>query len=164
MQSCLLVCWLLSSSVPGGRGKPCIVITLQWRYNKHDGVSNNRRLDCLLSRCLGANKKIKASHHWPLWGESTGERRIPLTRVTRKMFPFDDIIMYPGISQSHLQMSLWIWRPENSYWRYIMATLSTFLVFCEGSPPAHGSRGFWHKGPVMWNFDFFVVYPNKSVK
>ena len=39
-------------------------------------------------------KPIKAQHHWPLWGEFTGW---PVNSphegpVTRKMFPFDDVI------------------------------------------------------------------------
>ena len=29
------------------------LITLQWRHNERDGVSNHQRLDCLLSRLLG---------------------------------------------------------------------------------------------------------------
>ena len=44
-------------------------------------------LNCLRNRFL--------RRHWPSWGESTGDRRIPLKKlsVTRKIFPFDDVIM-----------------------------------------------------------------------
>ena len=39
-------------------------------------------------------RKIKAPRHWPLFGEFTGHRWIHHTKpVTRKMFPFDDVIM-----------------------------------------------------------------------
>ena len=40
-------------------------------------------------------ESIKAPRHWPLRGEFTGDRLIPRTNgpVTRKMFPFDDVIM-----------------------------------------------------------------------
>ena len=41
-------------------------------------------------------ENIKAPRHWPLCGEFTGDRWIPRTNgrpVTRKMFPFDDVIM-----------------------------------------------------------------------
>ena len=39
-------------------------------------------------------ENIKAPCHWSLWGESTGDRWIPLTRpVTRKILSFDDVIM-----------------------------------------------------------------------
>ena len=39
---------------------------------------------------------IKAPRHWPLCGEFTGDRWIPPHKwpVTRKMFPFDDVIMH----------------------------------------------------------------------
>ena len=39
-------------------------------------------------------ENIKAPRHWPWWGEFTGDRWIPRTKgpVTRKMFPFDDVI------------------------------------------------------------------------
>ena len=32
-------------------------ISLQWRYNEHDGVSNHRRLDCLLDRLFRRTSK-----------------------------------------------------------------------------------------------------------
>ena len=37
--------------------------------------------------------EIQAPRHWPLWGESTGHRWIPLIKgpVKRKIFPFDDV-------------------------------------------------------------------------
>ena len=39
-------------------------MALQWRYDERDGVSNHRRLDCLLNRLFKQN--IKASRHWHL--------------------------------------------------------------------------------------------------
>ena len=39
-------------------------------------------------------ENIKALRHWPLWGESTGDRWIPLTKASKaEMFPFDDVII-----------------------------------------------------------------------
>ena len=35
-------------------------------------------------------ENIKALRHWPLWGEFTGDRRIPLTKG---QCPFDDVII-----------------------------------------------------------------------
>ena len=69
--------------------------TLQWRNSERDGVSNQRRLDCS-TVCSGADqrKHQNPAHHWPLWGESTGDRWFPHKGpVTRKVFPFDDVIM-----------------------------------------------------------------------
>ena len=40
-------------------------------------------------------ENIKAPRYWPLWGESTADRWIPLTKdqLSGKSFPFDDVIM-----------------------------------------------------------------------
>ena len=58
------------------------VLSLQWHHNGRNGVSNNRRLDHLLNRLSRRRikKNTKAPRHWPLWGESTGDRWIPLTK------------------------------------------------------------------------------------
>ena len=45
-------------------------------------------------------ENVKALHHWPLWGESTGDQWIFLTKGQKCMFPFDDII---------LLISYWCW-------------------------------------------------------
>ena len=57
-------------------------LTLQWRYNERDGVSNRQRHDCLLNRLYKAQiiENIKASRQWPLWGKFDGDRRIPRTK------------------------------------------------------------------------------------
>ena len=68
--------------------------SLQWHHNGRDSVSNHQPHDCLLNRlfrrrskktsklrvtglCAG-NSPVNSQHKWP---------------VTRKMFPFDDVIM-----------------------------------------------------------------------
>ena len=68
----------------------------QWRQNECDCVSNHRRLDCLfncLFRCrskktpkLRVTCLREAIHRWPM----DSPHKWP---VTRKMFPFDDVIM-----------------------------------------------------------------------
>ena len=40
-------------------------------------------------------ENIKVPRHWPLWGESTGDHSPNKGPVTRKIFPFDDVIMNP---------------------------------------------------------------------
>ena len=72
----------------------------QWRHNECNGVSNHRRLNCLLSRLFrrrSMKNKSSASlafvrdiHRWPVDSAYKG-------LVTRKMFPFDDAIMWKGI-------------------------------------------------------------------
>ena len=57
-------------------------------------------------------ENIKAPRHWPLYGEFTGDRWIPRTKrpVTRKMFPFDDVIMRFCFTMymTHITSSLYI--------------------------------------------------------
>ena len=72
------------------------VISLQWRQNGRDGVSNHQPDDCLLNRFSQAQIKenIKAPRNWPLWGEFTGDRWIPAQKASyADFFPFDDLIM-----------------------------------------------------------------------
>ena len=62
--------------------------TLQWRHNGRGSVSNHQPHDCLLNRWFRRRSKktsklrrgpVNSPHKWP---------------VTRKMFPFDDVIMH----------------------------------------------------------------------
>ena len=80
--------------------------TLQWRHNESDGVSNHRRLDCLLHRLFRRRSKKTSKLRVtglcegssPVIGEFpavTGD--FPEQKpVTRNMFPFDDVIMKTG--------------------------------------------------------------------
>ena len=71
-------------------------VVLQWRPNGLDGVSDHQPYDCLLSR-LFSHRSKKASKlritglcagNSPVTGEFPHKGP-----VTRKMFPFDDVIM-----------------------------------------------------------------------
>ena len=65
--------------------------SLQWRHNERHGVSNHQRHDCLLD-CLSKYQSsasltfVRGIHRWPV----NSPHKRP---VTRKMFPFDDVIM-----------------------------------------------------------------------
>ena len=59
--------------------------SLHWLHNECDGVSNHRRLDCLPNNQLRRRSK------------KTSKRRVIDVHkgpVTRKMFPFDDVIIF----------------------------------------------------------------------
>ena len=72
------------------------ILPVQWRHDERDGVSNHRRLDCLLSVCSATDeRKNKTPRHWPLCGEFTGDRWIPLTKGQLRVKCF------------HLMTSLW---------------------------------------------------------
>ena len=65
-------------------------VTLQWRHNGRDGVSNHQPHHCLLNRLFKAQiketSKLRDNGHcvgkWP---------------ITRKMFPYDDVIMFTSL-------------------------------------------------------------------
>ena len=62
--------------------------SLQWRHNERDGVSNHQPHDCLLN--LSFRRRSKKTSRLRVTGLCEGNSEGP---VTRKMFPFDDVIM-----------------------------------------------------------------------
>ena len=64
--------------------------TLQWRHNERDGVSNHQPHDCLLDQKTHQSSAslafVREIHRWP----TNSPDKEP---VTRKMIPFDDVIM-----------------------------------------------------------------------
>ena len=75
--------------------------TLQWRHNGGDSVSNHQPYDCLLRRLF--RRRSKQTSKLRVTGLCAGNSPGPVNfphkwPVTRKMFPFDDIIM---ISNKH---------------------------------------------------------------
>ena len=79
--------------------------TLHWRHNDHGGVSNHQPRGCLLNRLFRhSSKKTSKLHITGLCaGNSPGPVNSPHKGpVTRKMFPFDDVIMiYLNLLRSH---------------------------------------------------------------
>ena len=75
------------------------VCPLHWRHNDHDGVSNHQPHGCLLNRLFRCRSKKtpKLRVTGLCVGNSPGPVNSPHKGpVTRKMFPFDDVIMHYG--------------------------------------------------------------------
>ena len=71
-------------------------VPLQWRHNGHDSVSNHQPHDCLLNRVF--RRRSKETSKLRVTGLCAGNSPGPVNSphkgpVTRKMFPFDDVIM-----------------------------------------------------------------------
>ena len=71
-------------------------MTLQWRHSDHDGVSNHQPNGCLLNRLF--RRRSKKPSKLRVTGLCVGNSPGPVNSphkgpVTRKMFPFDDVIM-----------------------------------------------------------------------
>ena len=70
--------------------------TLRWRHNGLDSVSNHQPRECLLSRLFG--RRSKKTSKLRVTGLCAGNSPGPVNSphkgpVTRKMLPFDDVIM-----------------------------------------------------------------------
>ena len=74
--------------------------SLHWYHNDHDGVSNHQPHGCLLNRIFG--RRSKKTSKLRVTGHCAGNSPGPVNSlhkgpVTRKMFPFDDVIMYRAV-------------------------------------------------------------------
>ena len=72
------------------------VSSLRWRHNDYDGVSNHQLHGCLLNRLF--RRRSKKTSKLRVTGLCVGNSPGPVNSphkgpVTRKMFPFDDVIM-----------------------------------------------------------------------
>ena len=88
--------------------------TLQWRHNRLDGVSNHKPHHCLLSHLFGP--RSKKTSKFCVTGLVRGIHREPVNSphkgpVTRKMFPFDDVIMRKIIQICSMKISI-LFSPE----------------------------------------------------
>ena len=96
---CVFRVWLRFSCVSSKKNHEHTLakISLQCRDNEGDGVSNQRYIDCLLNPLFGPRwKKTSKLRVTALSGGNspvTGEHK---ESVTRKMFPFDDVIILLG--------------------------------------------------------------------
>ena len=73
-----------------------VLHSLWWRHNDHDSVSNHQPHECLLNRLFRRRSKKTSKLRVPglCVGNSPGPVNSPHKGpVTRKMFPFDDVIM-----------------------------------------------------------------------
>ena len=73
-----------------------ICLPLGWRHNDHAGVSNHQPHGCLLNRLF--RRRSKKTPKLRVTGLCAGNSPGPVNSphkgpVTRKMFPFDDVIM-----------------------------------------------------------------------
>ena len=98
--------------------KTCQSWALQWRHNGHDSVSNHQPHDCLLKRLF--RHRSKKTSKLCITGLCVGNSPGPVNSphkgpVTRKMFPFDDVIMDHRL-QCHWIQWIIVKSYDQSYW------------------------------------------------
>ena len=102
-------CWvsfkvIFMGFTPGGTHVPVWgeFTSLRWRHNDHDSVSNHQPHGCLLNRLF--RRRSKKTSKLRVTGLCVGNSPGPVNSphkgpVTRKMFPFDDVIMWQSVRQ-----------------------------------------------------------------
>ena len=166
----------------------CKGFLVQWRHNGRDGVSNHQPHDCLLNLLFRhrSTKTSKLRVTGLLWGIHRwlviSPHKWP---VTRKMFPFDDVIMYliqytknPNWHNVHRNiyhnviisvMFGWNGMLLHTY-TYIIMTTSTnrsifaLLAICEGNQwsPVDSPHKGQSRGALM--FSFICAWTNLSIR
>ena len=103
----ILVCWVgnmaISTYIADDKvtyndviWAPRYLKSLHWRHNDHDGISNHQPNGCLLNRLF--RRRSKKTSKLRVTGLCVGNSPGPVNSphkgsVTRKMFPFDGVIM-----------------------------------------------------------------------
>ena len=117
--------WKCHSSSTWNRSR-----SLHWRHNDQDSVSNHQPRGCLLNRLF--RRRSKKTSKLRVTGLCAGNSPGPVNSqhkwpVTRKMFPFDDVIMCEGNNirrpeqRAHDAMITSLWRQNDvvmSFWRH----------------------------------------------
>ena len=108
------------------------MVALHWRHNDHDGVSNPPPHGCLLNRLF--RRRSKKTSKLRVTGLCVGNSPGPVNSphkgpVTRKKFPFNDVIMWSSDSWRH---QIYCWHnvdlpPERSYRTHTRKVLKLVL-------------------------------------
>ena len=127
-------------------------MALHWRHNDHDGVLNHQPHGCLLNRLF--RRRSKKTSKLRVTGLCVGNSPGPVNSphkgpVTRKMVPFDDVIMD---RRQDDYATLLLLRPE--YFGITRPILSLLIPFLRHHV------GYWHplSSPcwIMWSLSSVI--------
>ena len=112
-------------------------MTLEWRHNGHDGVSNHQPEHCFLNRLFRrrSQKTSKLCVTGFCVGNSPVTGEFPTQMASNaEMFPFDDVIM----DTSYLTLMGELWNVFCEYFRENMLVLLSYSI------------AFWLKLKLAW--------------
>ena len=124
-----------------------LVITSRWfatsrllRHNDHDGVSNHQPHSCLLNRLF--RRRSKKTSKLRVTGLCVGNSPGPVNSphkgpVTRKMFPFDDVIMCSDLTTWQLLLA------RRHFVGPISVAVPEFIFYMKWSNPAFWLFSWW---------------------
>ena len=130
-------------------------LTLRWRHNDHDGVSNHQPHGCLLNRLF--RRRSKKTSKLRVTGLCVGNSPGPVNSphkgpVTRKMFPFDDVIMNVICTMMFCFNTFCLWQVTFSFIKgngsYSATTRELYLMNEDGT--ARFSLHTVSTGVVWW--------------
>ena len=107
--------------------------TLQWRHNEHDSVSHDQHHGCLLNRLF--RRRSKKTSKLRVTGLCVGNSPGPVNSphkgpVTRKMFPFDDVIMLIKLSITPRVCDFKLGNQRLNYTKWDWKCITTVAVLC----------------------------------
>ena len=114
-------------------------VTLRWRQNGRDSVSNHQPHDCLFNRLF--RRRSKKTSKLRVTGLCVGNSPGPVNSphkgpVARKMFPFDDVIMHSRSFSSNTTSH------EQLFGREVMGRhykrFPHYWALCKGNPSITG--------------------------
>ena len=137
------------------------MISLQWRHNERDGVSNQQPHDCLLNPSFW--RRSKKTSKLRVTGLCMGNSPVTVNSphkgpVTRKMFPFDDVIMWQSFivtKQNSWQYGIF-WSAiglSDIYWEsyfHLHIYNYHYHYHISGSNKTFGSHGAINKDPNLF--------------
>ena len=152
--------WIYDTTIYGRFGKVHLT-PLRWRHNDHAGVSNHQPHGCLLNRLF--RRRSKKTSKLRVTGLCVGNSPGPVNSphkgpVTRKMFPFDDVIMTPTrrCEVSHREQS-----PisiSNSF--IVIKHLNKYRIIYRCKLYCHWLKHFrLHHEALVWRY---ISLPNKQ--
>ena len=102
--------WLKTCKIQQDTNCDNCFCSLHWRHNGRNSVSNHQRQDCLLNRLF--RRRSKEISKLPVTGLCVRNSPGPVNSahkgpVTRKMFPFDDVIMC-YMSRNDVAIGCWM--------------------------------------------------------
>ena len=146
-----------------------ICLTLRGRHNDQDGVSNHQPHGCLLNRLFRrrSNKTSKLRVTGLCVGNSPGPVNSPHKGpVTRKMFPFDDVIMIfkPNEYMWHCRLTLLHWLIKQKNRRCILLCVHWSLRYAVSKKNIkHERKMSYYDSPAIENyFGVLLICPGSK--
>ena len=124
-------------------------LSLHWCHNGHDGVSNHQPHGCLLNRIFRRRSKktsklrVTGLYVWTSPGPVNSSHKGP---VTRKMFPFNDVIMV--VPKASVILEPFLCHDNTKLYRFTCHSLMAYMITPSKGNTIRGTGPLWGESPV----------------